>query len=245
MNARIEKGRYGLRIMRGAEDLADSLRLRSEVFRGGAGDDRDRWDDLCLHFLVADKMDGTLVCSFRGLVFPSGRDVADSYSAAFYDLGGFADAPGSRMEIGRFCIAPDRSDPDILRMAWGGLTDFVDQNGIDWLFGCTSFPGIEPLGYVPAFRYLHDRHLGPRVRLPRPKAAQVLFFREMVPTTPVSAPEVQRVLPPLLRTYLMMGGWVSDHAVIDRDLQTLHVFTAVERAAIPAARKRVLRAILG
>jgi L-ornithine Nalpha-acyltransferase len=35
-------------------------------------------------------------------------------------------------------------------------------------------------------------------------------------------------LPPLLRTYLGMGGWVSDHAVVDRELDTLHVFTCVE-----------------
>jgi hypothetical protein len=40
-----------------------------------------------------------------------------------------------------------------------------------------------------------------------------------------------------------MGRWVSDHAVIDHDLGTLHVFTGVEIAAIPPARARALRAI--
>ena len=54
-----------------------------------------------------------------------------------------------------------------------------------------------------------------------------------------------RLIPPLLRTYLSMGGWVSDHAVIDRQMNTLHVFTGVETAAIPAARARALRAIAG
>jgi putative hemolysin len=49
----------------------------------------------------------------------------------------------------------------------------------------------------------------------------------------------------LLRTYLAMGGWVSDHAVIDRDLGTLHVFTGLEIGAIPPARKRLLRAVAG
>ena len=41
----------------------------------------------------------------------------------------------------------------------------------------------------------------------------------------------------------MMGGWVSDHAVIDARLNTLHVFTGLEIAAIPPARARALRAI--
>jgi L-ornithine Nalpha-acyltransferase len=49
--------------------------------------------------------------------------------------------------------------------------------------------------------------------------------------------------PRLLRTYLMMGGWVSDHAVLDHDLDTLHVFTALDIAAIPPARARALRAV--
>jgi putative hemolysin len=52
-------------------------------------------------------------------------------------------------------------------------------------------------------------------------------------------------MPPLLRTYLLMGGWVSDHAVVDRQLNTMHVFTGVEIGMIPAARKRLLRAVIG
>lgn len=49
-------------------------------------------------------------------------------------------------------------------------------------------------------------------------------------------------MPSLLRSYLAMGGWVGDHAVIDREMNTLHVFTGLEVAAIPAGRARVLRA---
>jgi len=40
-----------------------------------------------------------------------------------------------------------------------------------------------------------------------------------------------------------MGGWVSDHAVVDPEMGTLHVFTGVEIRAIPATRKRLLRAV--
>ena len=50
-------------------------------------------------------------------------------------------------------------------------------------------------------------------------------------------------MPPLLRTYLLMGGWASDHAVVDRQLNTMHVFKGVEVGAISAARKRLLRAL--
>ena len=52
-----------------------------------------------------------------------------------------------------------------------------------------------------------------------------------------------RGLPPLLRSYLALGAWVSDHAVIDRDLNTLHVLVALDVARIPAARARSLHAL--
>jgi len=52
-------------------------------------------------------------------------------------------------------------------------------------------------------------------------------------------------MPPVLITYLLMGGWVNNHAVIDRDLNTIHVFTAVDIKAIPQARKRFLRPLVG
>ena len=52
-------------------------------------------------------------------------------------------------------------------------------------------------------------------------------------------------MPRLLNIYLLMGGWVSDHAVIDRDLNTMHVFTAVDIKAIPQELKRLLRTLVG
>jgi putative hemolysin len=60
----------------------------------------------------------------------------------------------------------------------------------------------------------------------------------------VDAKRAHAVMPPLLRTYLMMGGWVSDHAVVDRVMNTLHVFTGLEIARIPPARKKLLRALV-
>jgi len=50
-----------------------------------------------------------------------------------------------------------------------------------------------------------------------------------------------RHMPPLLRSYLVMGGWVSDHAVIDNELNTLHVFTGIEIKRVPPERARLMR----
>ena len=47
-------------------------------------------------------------------------------------------------------------------------------------------------------------------------------------------------MPPLLKTYLSMGAWVSDHAVVDLNMKTLHLFTGMEISKIPKSRKKFL-----
>ena len=75
--------------------------------------------------------------------------------------------------------------------------------------------------------------------LPSVKSPSVLkFAKKFRPEVNIKTAMIK--MPPLLRAYLMMGGWVSDHAVIDNKLNTLHVFTGLEVSKIPAAKKRFL-----
>jgi putative hemolysin len=112
------------------------------------------------------------------------------------------------------------------------------------LFGCSSFHGTEAREYYDAFALLRDRHIAPKRWLPRVKAPSVFRFASRLRRKP-DLKRAQAKMPPLLRTYLLMGGWVSDHAVIDRDLGTLHVFTGLEISAVPPSRARLLRAVAG
>jgi len=180
----------------------------------------------------------------RLLPLDSGASIGDSYSAQFYDLAALGDFAGRMVEMGRFCIAPEVNDPDILRIAWGAMTRFVDQERIEMLFGCSSFKGTDEGAYLDAFAMLKHRHLAPKRWLPRVKAPRVFRFAQRLRRKP-DAKRAMLTMPPLLRTYLLMGGWVSDHAVVDTDLNTLHVFTGLEIAAVPPARARLLRAVAG
>ncbi len=174
-----------------------------------------------------------------------GREIGRSYSAQFYELSALQSFDGPMVEVGRFCLHPDWCDPDILRVAWGAMTRFVDATGVEMLFGCSSFHGTEAAAYQDAFAMLKDRHIAPKRWLPRVKAPNVFRFAQKLRRRKPDARQAQLGMPPLLRTYLLMGGWVSDHAVVDRDMNTLHVFTGLEIKAIPPARSRLLRAVAG
>jgi putative hemolysin len=239
------KGRYAARFAETEADVEAAQRLRHLCFRGGPGLDADRFDAICRHVLIEEARTGALVCCFRLLPLDAGCEIGRSYSAQFYDLAALEAYPGPMVEVGRFCVHPDWQDAAILRVAWGAMTAFVDAHGVQMLFGCSSFRGTEGEAYRDAFAMLKDRHLAPRRWWPRVKAPQVFRFARRLAKAVPDVRRAMQTMPPLLRSYLVMGGWVSDHAVVDRDLGTLHVFTGLEIGSVPPARARALRAAAG
>ncbi|MEZ5911932.1 MAG: GNAT family N-acyltransferase [Paracoccaceae bacterium] len=241
-------GGYRARLARDGADVAAAQRLRFAAFhaaRGLArpdGLDRDAYDTMCRHVLVEKRANGALVGCFRLLALVDGSEIHRSYSAQYYDLSPLCDYPGRMVEVGRFCIRPGCTDPGILRTALAELTRLVDAEGVAMLFGCSSFHGARAEAHADALAFLAQGYLAPRRWLPRVKAPDVFRFARMLGRRQPDRRKALCAMPPLLRSYLGLGGWVSDHAVVDRALDTIHVFTGLEIAAIPPARARLLRA---
>lgn len=241
---------YKARLADTPEDVHACQRLRYLAFIESRGlapaADRDRrdsdeFDPHCRHMMVEEVISGQLVCCFRLMPLQSGAEIFRSYSAKYYDLDRLASYPGRLVEMGRFCVHPGWKDPAILRVAWAAMTRFVDREGIELIFGCSSFSGTDADAYMDAFALLRERHLAPKRWLPRVKAPNVFRFARALGLRRPNTKLALSRMPPLLRAYLTMGGWVSDHAVIDTELDTLHVFTGIEIARVPEARARSLR----
>lgn len=243
----IQQCRFTARFAQGDEDIYKAQRLRWLAFVGARGVegpkdalDADDLDAVCQHVLIEDSHDGSLVCCFR--IMPlTGSQIVQSYSARYYNLNALKAFKGNMVEMGRFCIDPSVSHPDIMRAAWAAMTRYVDENSVEMIFGCSSFIGTDPQSHIDAFTMLREKHLAPKRWFPRVKAPDVFRFASQLCGRKADLKRAIGQLPPLLRSYLLMGGWVSDHAVIDRHLNTLHVFTGLEVNAIPAIRKKLLR----
>ncbi|WP_322892582.1 MULTISPECIES: GNAT family N-acetyltransferase [unclassified Yoonia] len=237
MTITMQFGRYRARIGADGADMAACQALRHLCFFGKPGLDRDDFDPRCQHLMIEDGK-GRLIAAARMLLVPDAASLSQCYAAQYYDLARLAGQAGPSLELGRFCIAPDVQDADVVRAAWGALTQIVDDQGVQVLFGCTSFAGTDPEIYGLALAKLAAQHIGPEHLRPGVKAGEVVRLCDA--TGRGTAP-----LPSLLRSYLAMGGWVSDHAVIDRQMNTFHVFTCVDIAAVPPARAKALRAVMG
>lgn len=236
------KGKYVARRASCREDMRRLQVLRAMCFDSLGPIEVDEFDAGLLHILIEESKSGSLVCCFRLLPL-SGRGVSNSYAAQFYGLERLCAYPGQMMEMGRFCVHPDWKDPNIVRLAWAAMTYQVDRCGVEMLFGCSSFAGVETARYEDSFAMLKARHLAPDDWRPGVKARQVFRFAAQ-PERTLDLKKAKQRMPPLLRSYLMMGGWVSDHAVVDHEMNTLHVFTGLEIGAVPRARQRLLRALI-
>ncbi len=239
--------RFHAKISTDKADILLAQNLRSLVFRKNKlTKDIDNFDDQCLHILVVDKEKKQAVCVFRIMKLENGEQIEKSYSSQFYDLSKLRKIGNPILEMGRFCVHPEYKAPDILVLAWATLINFVKKNKVGFLFGCSSFNGLEIKEHQDAFMFLKKNHLAPRKYNPYIKSPQIFNFSKHLKherQKNYNIGIVKKKLPPLLRYYLSLGGWVSDHAVMDFDLKTLHVFTGLNIKSIPSKRLKFLQRI--
>ena len=237
----IRVGRYRARYASSQIDVLAAQSLRYQCFNLSNKDelDVDEFDALCQHVLIENLETEKLICCYRILKFDSGKNISSSYSSQFYDLKVIENFTEPMIEVGRFCIDPEVNDPSILLTAWAALAQIVDHNETELLFGCSSFEGIEKEKYFDSFALLRDRYMAPDHWRPKIKAAQVFCYSKDL-IYKVDKKKALLNMPPLLKTYLSMGAWVSDHAVVDLNMKTLHLFTGMEISKIPKSRKNFL-----
>ncbi len=232
----LDKGRYRARLAVDESDVKACQALRHRAFFGSDGVDVDRFDATWSHLMVVDEP-GSLVCTLRFRSTASAQ-VLSGYAAEYYGLDCVATTGCRVAEMGRFCSDPHRNDPQILRVAWAALAQVVDRQKAQLVIGCASFPGIDPAPFARVFQQLAQHHTAPVRLLPEVTAPTAVHFTNILPGHAVQLP-----MPALLRSYLTMGGWVSDHAVVDHAMGTLHVLTVLDVAKVPPARAKVLRAL--
>ncbi len=231
--------RYHWRIARDARDLRSALKLRARMFRARSDPEADfeALDLRCTHVLIETES-GTPVGCCRMQQMPDGSALGSSCSARSYDLTRLRRYRAPIIELGRVCLAPDHAGPDPLRLMFGAILSMARDAGATLMIGCSSFAGTDPQRHGAALAHLHRHHRAPERWRPGPGGRESFALAEL---RPPAAADARPALPPLLRAYLAHGGWCGPYGVIDRDLGTVHVFTALELRRIPPARWRFLQ----
>ena len=204
-----------------AKPTAEMSRWRRDV---------DSFDDYCDHLLMIDHAIGAgaagVVGTYRLLRRSAAARRGQFYSVDEYDISKLLAFPGEILELGRSCIAADHRQRSIMQLMWRGIADYVLYHDIGLMFGCASLHGTDPAAHARALSYLYHHHLAPPNLRPRALPERYVEMN-MMPRDKVNARAALSDLPPLIKGYLRLGGFVGDGAVIDRQFNTIDVCVVV------------------
>lgn len=235
----VERGGFELRLARDSNELEALLRLRALSFRGKeTARDADRHDAGSAHLWIARRGEAPMA-TLRLSHHADREGLLDGYSAGFFDLAPLARLPGTALEMGRLCLHPQAPTNEVMRLIWIGIARLTVRSGAQRLIGGTSLAGAAPTRHRALLEHLAARHLGPAGIRPPAHPRCAFAFAGMAGNAPATPPR----LPPVLRFYLSLGGWLSDQLARDPDLDTCILFTCVEVARMPAARRRLLHSL--
>ncbi|MDI9408867.1 MAG: GNAT family N-acyltransferase [Candidatus Pacebacteria bacterium] len=193
--------------------------------------DFDEYDPICDHLLLLDHRLGSgsraVVGTYRLIDETVAKKIGRFYSSSEFDLSLLEAYPTSLLELGRSCIELDYRQRNTMLLIWSAIAKYVNDRDIGLMFGCASLPGTRPEALKLPLSYLYYHHLAPPALRARPVPErhvemQLLKQEEVNPKAAIGE------LPPLLKGYLRLGGFVGDGAVVDEQFNTTDVLIMVK-----------------
>ncbi len=240
--AELRAGNLGVRLAVSTAELDAVQALRYRVFyseMGAVADaetiaterDRDQFDEVADHLLVVDHDLGegpeSVVGTYRLIRQSGAAKLGRFYSADEYDISMLERTGGQLLELGRSCTASEYRSRAVMQLLWRGIAAYVFHYGIDLMFGCASLHGTDPDALAAELTYLHANHLAPAAIRPRALEHRYVRMNRCDPGT-LDPRKILMALPPLIKGYLRLGGFVGDGAVIDRPFNTTDIAVVVQ-----------------
>lgn len=232
----------GVRLAESAAEIDAAQALRYRIFydemgahadaaTAAAQRDTDEFDAVADHLLVLDHDRGEgasgVVGTYRLIRREGAARIGRFYTQAEYDIGPLMALPGQIMELGRSCVDEDYRTRAVLQLLWRGIAAYVFKNDVEIMFGCGSLPGTDLDALAPQLTYLHANHLAPEALRPRAVPDRFVEMRRLDPAG-IDARSAALSLPPLVKGYLRLGGYVGDGAVVDPQFNTTDVCIVVK-----------------
>ncbi len=248
----LRSGNLGVRIAENAAEVDAAQALRYRIFYEEMGAhpdsdaaatrrDRDRFDAVADHLLVIDHARGAgadgVVGTYRLIRTEAAARVGGFYSADEYDLATVLAFPGRVMELGRSCVHLNYRNRAVMQLLWRGIAAYVRRHDIGLMFGCASLPGTDPDALATELTYLHAYHLAPPELRLRALPSRYVEMRRSDPAA-LEPLRALAALPPLIKGYLRLGGFVGDGAVIDTQFNTVDVAILVKTELVTAKYSR-------
>jgi len=235
-------GNLRIRLAEGPEEVRAAQALRYRIFyeqmaatptaeMRAARLDFDSFDEYCDHLVVLDEERGSgpeaVVGTYRVMRREGAAQRGQFYTSDEYDISMLEAYPGGLLELGRSCVDPMSRSGAVVQLLWRGITEYISYHDLSIMFGCASLQGVDPSKLKLPLSYLYHHHLAPPAL--RTKALPDRYVAmDLMPIDEVDINAARHALPPLIKGYLRLGGFVGDGAVVDHDFGTTDVCIIVK-----------------
>lgn len=193
--------------------------------------DFDRFDDICDHLLVIDTkrddLPGGVVGTYRLLRSSVAEQNGGFYTSDEYEIGRLISGAGETLELGRSCVEIEYRNRPTMQLLWQSIAQYIFHYDIGIMFGCASMPGTDPDALALPLSYLYYYHLAPPALRPIALKERYVDMR-LLPEEEIDQRRALAELPPLIKGYLRLGGFVGDGAVVDHQFNTTDVSIVVK-----------------
>ena len=239
-------GNLETRLARSKDEIRAAQGLRYEVFYSEMGAtpnetikliqrDTDEFDRYCDHLLVVDVSTNPhrIVGTYRVMMQNQAILAGGYYTQKEYNLAPlFAANPSARfLELGRSCVLSDYRNKRTMELLWHGAWSYAVENKIDIMFGCASFPGVDPKDVVESLVWLSENAAMDSHENCESTAISGFSIRELQSDN-VNLRAAMSGMPALLKGYLRLGAKIGSHAVIDHQFGTIDVLVVLKVADI-------------
>ena len=250
-DVRAEVGSYRLRLAQTREDREAACRLRFRVFNIELGEglessyetglDTDRFDAVCDHLVVEDKLSRRVVGTYR---MQSGATAARHlgyYSEQEFSLAPYEPLRHGILELGRAAIDREHRTPEVLTLLWRGIAQYAHDLGLRYLLGCSSLNSTDPAEGWQMYRQLEQYRVSAEFATTPTAAYACPIEQNAAAMMPVPEDSVVVKIPRLLKTYLAIGARIAAPPAWDREFHTIDFLTLLDLKLLSAsARNRFL-----
>lgn len=222
------------------EDILESKKLRYRIFGEELGAQlvnpeidpfSDPFDSFCDHLLVRDTQTGCIVGTYRLARRQAAQKFGSFYTQSEYDISPLLQQDGEILELSRSCVEKPYRTLPTMNLLWRGLAEYALGLNITFFFGCASFHGTDPRAFEHALSYLIHKHLAPPECRPRVLPRDALDMRILKPEE-VDVRQAFRQMPPLIKSYVRVGGFVGEGAFLDSAYNTTDVSIVVNTSLL-------------
>jgi len=234
-----DKGPFILKTVTTSEELKEALRLRYQVFHREMigktkphGIDVDEFDFICDHLIIIDKKSQKIVGTYR---LNCSLYSNSFYSANEFNLRKILEQPGTKLELGRACIAKDFRRGFVISLLWRGIAEYMQATQASLVFGCASIKTESPRQAALIYHYFAgDNRYNEELLAPPTLSFSMpgldLWIGNM--NRPLSADEIteaESLIPNLCQSYLKAGAFLGGEPAYDADFKCIDFLTILPR----------------